>query len=83
MERRDLLKAFGAATALALLPGEAVAAWARVASGLRPANGLSGQQLGLVGKILSYPTRLLRLGATGVNVGFTLANVAKDTASAR
>jgi hypothetical protein len=46
------------------------------------AKSLNQQQLGLVGKILSYPTRILRLGATGVNVGFTLANVAKDTVSA-
>lgn len=51
MQRRDLLKAFGAATALALLPGEAVAAWARVASGLRPAAGLTDRQLALVGAI--------------------------------
>lgn len=46
------------------------------------AKSLNKQQLGLVGKILSYPTRVLRLGATGVNAGFALANVAKDSASA-
>ncbi|HET7373506.1 MAG TPA: gluconate 2-dehydrogenase subunit 3 family protein [Gemmatimonadaceae bacterium] len=51
MERRDLLRAFGAATALALLPHDAVAAWARVASGLRPSAGLSDAQLALVGAI--------------------------------
>jgi hypothetical protein len=51
MERRDLLRAFGAATALALLPHDAVAAWARVASGLRPSDGLSDAQLALVGAI--------------------------------
>jgi gluconate 2-dehydrogenase gamma chain len=51
MERRDLLRAFGAATALALLPHDAVAAWARVASGLRPTDGLSDAQLALVGAI--------------------------------
>jgi Gluconate 2-dehydrogenase subunit 3 len=51
MQRRDLLKSFGAATALALLPHEAVAAWARVASGLKPANGLTTSHLVLVGAI--------------------------------
>jgi gluconate 2-dehydrogenase gamma chain len=51
MERRDLLRAFGAATALALVPHDAVAAWARVASGLRPTGGLSDAQLALVGAI--------------------------------
>src|SRR5438105_5008409 len=51
MERRDLLKAVGAATALAFLPHEAVAAWARVASGLKPTNGLTSTNLSLVGSI--------------------------------
>ena len=51
MQRRELLRAFGAATALALLPHEAVAAWARVATGLRPADGLTDAQLALVGAI--------------------------------
>jgi hypothetical protein len=51
MERRDLLRAFGAATALALLPHDAVAAWARVATGLRPFDGLSDAQLALVGAV--------------------------------
>lgn len=51
MERRDLLRAFGAATALALLPHDAVAAWARVASGLRPADGLTDAQLALIGAL--------------------------------
>lgn len=46
------------------------------------AKSLSKEQLGLVGKILSYPTRVLRLGATGLNVGFALANVTKDAATA-
>jgi hypothetical protein len=52
MDRRDLLRAFGAATALALIPHrEAVAAWARVASGLRPTSGLTDAQLALVAAI--------------------------------
>jgi hypothetical protein len=51
MQRRDLLKSFGAATALALLPHEAVAAWARVAAGFRPANGLTTAHLDLIGAI--------------------------------
>jgi hypothetical protein len=51
MQRREVLRAFGAATALALMPHEAVAAWARVATGLRPADGLTDGQLALVGAI--------------------------------
>ena len=51
MQRREVLRAFGAATALALLPHEAVAAWARVATGLRPPDGLTDAQLALVGAI--------------------------------
>jgi len=46
------------------------------------AKSLDQQQLGLVGKILSYPTRVLKLGATGINLPFTLSNVAKDQATA-
>lgn len=45
------------------------------------AKSLNRQQLGLIGRILAIPARTLRLGATGVNVGFTLANVTKDVAS--
>jgi hypothetical protein len=51
MDRRDLLRAFGAATAFALLPHQAVEAWARVAAGLRPTGGLTDAQLALVGAI--------------------------------
>ena len=51
MQRRDLLRAFGAATALTFLPHEAFAAWERVAAGHRPAGGLTDAQLGLVGQI--------------------------------
>lgn len=46
------------------------------------AKSLNKQQLGFVGEIMAAPTRVLRLGATGVNPGFALANVVKDTASA-
>lgn len=46
------------------------------------AKSLNKQQLGLIGKILSAPTRVLRLGATGLNPAFALANVSKDTVSA-
>ena len=48
MERRDLIRALGAATAISLLPREALAAWARVAAGIRPAGGLSAEGLALV-----------------------------------
>jgi hypothetical protein len=46
------------------------------------AKSLTRQQLGLVGQVFAVPTRVLRLGATGVNAGFALANTAKDTVSA-
>src|ERR1041385_6850954 len=52
MQRRDLLRAFGAAGALAVLPEhDAVAAWARAATGLRPHSGLSDDELTLIGAI--------------------------------
>lgn len=69
MQRRDLLRAFGATAALALLPNEAVAAWARVASGLRPADGLTDAQLALVGAIAdTIIPRTDTPGATDVGV---------------
>ena len=68
MHRRDLLRAFSAATALALLPHEALAAWTRVASGPPPANGLSPSQLALVAAIAD--TLLPRTDTPGaVDVG--------------
>lgn len=48
MERRDLLRAFGAATALTLLPHRTLEAWTRVTSGVRRTNGLSEPHLALV-----------------------------------
>jgi hypothetical protein len=51
MHRRDLLRAFGAATAVAFIPRDAMAAWARVTSGIRPAAGLTDAQLALVGAV--------------------------------
>lgn len=46
------------------------------------AKSLNKQQMGIISKIASVPTRALRLGATGINVGFALANVTKDIVSA-
>jgi len=52
MQRRDILKALGAATALAVLPEhEALAAWARLGSRLGFAGSLSDDQLRLIGAI--------------------------------
>ena len=49
MERRHLLRALASATALIVLPkGKALAAWSRVATGVRSPNGLSDAQLALV-----------------------------------
>ncbi len=68
MHRRDLLRAFSAATALALLPHESLAAWTRVASGTPPANGLSAEQLALVAAVAD--TLLPRTDTPGaVDVG--------------
>lgn len=69
MERRDLLRAFGAAAALALLPHDAAAAWARVATGLRPPDGLTDVQLALVGALAdTIIPRTDTPGATDVGV---------------
>jgi hypothetical protein len=48
MDRRDLLRALASASALTILPHRTLAAWSRVASGLRPINGLSEPHLALV-----------------------------------
>lgn len=52
MQRRDILKALGAAAALAVLPEhEALAAWARVGAAHSLAGTLSDDQLALIGAI--------------------------------
>src|SRR3954467_12696687 len=52
MHRRDILKALGAAAALAALPEhEALAAWVRVASGHNRSNALGADQIKLIGAI--------------------------------
>lgn len=48
MERRDLLRALASATALTVLPHKALAAWSRVATGIRSPNGLNDTQMVLV-----------------------------------
>jgi hypothetical protein len=48
MERRDVLRAIASATALTILPHKTLAAWSRVASGVRLSNGLSDAQMALV-----------------------------------
>jgi hypothetical protein len=53
MERRDLLRALGAATALSFfpVPAEAAETWSRALANLAIADGLSDAQLALVGAI--------------------------------
>jgi hypothetical protein len=53
MERRDLLRALGAATALSFLPvpAEAAETWSRALANIGVADGLSNAQLALVGGI--------------------------------
>ncbi|HYC50298.1 MAG TPA: gluconate 2-dehydrogenase subunit 3 family protein [Gemmatimonadaceae bacterium] len=69
MDRRELLQTVGASALLALIPGEARAAWARVASGLRPSSGLSDNHLALVRALAdSILPRTETPGATDVGV---------------
>lgn len=42
------------------------------------ARALNLQALNVFEKVASYPTRLAKLGITGINPAFTLANLAKD-----
>lgn len=42
------------------------------------AKNMTQEQIGLIGQVLAAPARVLRLGATGVNIGFTASNVIKD-----
>jgi hypothetical protein len=52
MQRRDILKALGAAAALAILPEhEALAAWARLGASVGFTGSLSNEQLALIGAI--------------------------------
>lgn len=46
------------------------------------AKSLNKEQMGLLARIVSVPTRMLRLGATGLNYPFAIANLAKDQVSA-
>ncbi len=46
------------------------------------AKSLDKQQTGLLGKIVSLPTRIARLGITGTNPAFALANLVKDQSMA-
>ena len=42
------------------------------------AKSLNVEQMGLLGKVLSTPTRILQLGATGLNLPFVVTNMLKD-----
>ena len=42
------------------------------------AKSLNKEQIGILGRIVRIPTRILRLGATGINPAFALANITKD-----
>ena len=69
MNRRDLLKSMSAAAALAFLPGDAEAAWDRILSGSRAADGLTPPQLRLVGSLAdAIIPRTDTPGATDVGV---------------
>lgn len=42
------------------------------------AKNMNREQVGIILKALMQPARLLRMGATSINAGFTMANVVKD-----
>lgn len=42
------------------------------------AKHLNREQINVVGRVIAAPARVLRLGATGVNVPFVVSNVVKD-----
>lgn len=44
----------------------------------RAAKNMNREQMGIILRTLAAPARLLRMGATTVNAGFTMANVVKD-----
>ena len=46
------------------------------------AKSLNREQIGFLGKVVSVPTRVLRLGATGLNIPFVASNVVKDQLTA-
>jgi hypothetical protein len=46
------------------------------------AKALTVEQMGLAAKIISTPTRLLQLGATGLNIPFVVTNIVKDDITA-
>lgn len=46
------------------------------------AKNLNQQQIGILGQIIAVPTRILKLGATGVNLPFVASNIVKDQAFA-
>ena len=44
----------------------------------RAAKNMNREQMGIILRALATPARVLRMGATTVNAGFTMANVVKD-----
>lgn len=46
------------------------------------AKALNVQQLGIIGRILTVPVRVARLGITGINLPFVASNIAKDQITA-
>lgn len=42
------------------------------------AKSLNQEQMGIVAKVFSIPTRVLQLGATGLNIPFVVTNIVKD-----
>ncbi len=52
--------------------------WAAPKAIAEAAKNLNSQQLNILGKILAFPTRLAKVGITGINLPFIGSNVVKD-----
>ena len=74
---RDITKVPGQQTITVLRNG-IKEVWTTTPEVVAAAKSLNVEQMGLLGKILSTPTRALQLGATGLNVPFVVTNVLKD-----
>src|SRR3990167_3589406 len=48
----------------------------------RAAKNLNVQQMNVLGRIFALPTRIARIGITGVNLPFTATNIARDQVTA-
>lgn len=74
---RDISKVPGQQT-ISVLRNGIKETWVAPKEIVEAAKSLNVEQMGLLGKILSGPTRMLQLGATGLNIPFVVTNLLKD-----